>query len=153
MPTFRISKPVSGGGSDDKFPRDQHLEHLVLHIAETFTAEQVDTVHGPKDAVPVDHIICTDCLEVWSDQLVFGAAVVPRLNGAEGGVVVGRLGQGLARPGRSAPWTLDDPTDADLDQAEKFLQEYASTLRSGRIVIDTKAIAEARNGDPRNEQF
>lgn len=150
--SFKLQRPMAGGGGGDRFPRDQHLEHLVLHIAEKFTAEEVETVHGVQSAVPVEHIICADCIGVWSDQLVFGAAIVPRLDGAAG-VVVGRLGQGLAKPGRNPAWTLDDPTDGDLERAEQFLEQYASTLPSGRIVVDVREIERARAEHDDEEPF
>jgi hypothetical protein len=75
----------------------------------------------------------------------------PRLTGEpDAEVVVGRLGQGCAKPGRNAPWTLDDPTEADLAEAEAFLEKYATRLPSGTIVIDEAAMRADR---PEPEAF
>jgi hypothetical protein len=142
---FKLSKPSPGGGKWDK---DAHLDHLHVFVAnDGFGAEQVETSFGESAAVKVDHVICVRCREVVDDLLVFGAALVPRLDGAESSIVVGRLGQGLAKPGRSAPWTLDDPTDEDLATAERFLERYATTLPSGKIVLDHETIAKDRDSD------
>lgn len=142
---FNISKPSPGGGKWDK---DAHLDHLHLFIANGgFHAEDVETSFGTSPAVKVDHVVCVGCREVIDDLLVFGAALAPRLDGADAGVVVGRLGQGLAKPGRSAPWTLDDPADDDLATAEKFLEQYATSLPSGKIVLDHESIAKDRDAD------
>jgi hypothetical protein len=138
---------MAGGG--DKWDRGAHLDHAHVFIDSAFAVEAVETVHGPAEAVKVEHVACIDCAEVWSDVLVFGAALVPRLAGAEG-IVVGRLGQGLARPGRNAPWTLDDPTEADLAEAEAWLDKYATRLPSGTVVLDHKAISAGRT---QPEQF
>ena len=130
-------EPSPGG---DKWDRPAHLDHLHLFLADEFVAKQVDTSFGETAAVHVDHVVCVDDREIWADLLIFGAALVPRLDGCDPYVVVGRLGQGLAKEGRSAPWTLDDPTDADLETAERFLEAYAGTLPSGGIVLDVKQI-------------
>lgn len=141
--SFKISKPSPGGGKWDK---DAHLDHLHLFVANGgFHAEDVETSFGTSPAVKVDHVVCVKCGDVVDDLLVFGAALAPRLDGAEAGVVVGRLGQGLAKPGRSAPWTLDDPTDDDLATAERFLEQYATSLPSGRIVLDVDTLTKDRD--------
>lgn len=142
---FKISKPSPGGGQWDK---QFHLDHLHVFIANGgFSAEDVETSFGTSGAIKCDHIVCVGCREVIDDQLVFGAALVPRLDGAESNIVVGRLGQGLAKPGRSAPWVLDDPTDDDLATAERFLERFASTLPSGKVVLDHESIIKARLED------
>ena len=97
MSKFKLSKPSPGG---DKWDKAAHLDHLHLFVADEFTAEQVDTSFGESPAVHVDHVVCVDDRELWADLMIFGAALVPRLDGCDPGVVVGRLGQGLAKEGR-----------------------------------------------------
>ena len=46
-------------------------------------------------------------------------------------VVVGRLGQGLAKPGKSAPWVLNAPSADDLKTAEKY-EAYASSQKAAQ---------------------
>jgi hypothetical protein len=129
---------------DGRWNKHLHLDHLHLFVGDdTFTAETVDTANGPAKAVKVGDIVCLDCLQPWKDQLVFGARLIPRLDGAEP-PVPGRLGQGLARPGKSPAWILDDATSGDKKQAEDFLEQYATTLPSGKIMLDERAIEAAR---------
>jgi hypothetical protein len=143
MPTFRISKPSPGGTG---WQKADHLDHLHVFLGD-LTEREVETSYGDAVAAHVDHVMCVQCLEEWDDQLVFGAALVPRLTGdLDAEVIVGRLGQGLAKPGRSAPWTLDDPTDADLEAAEAFVEKYVHRLPSGAVVIDHQALAADRSG-------
>ena len=76
-------------------------------------------------------------VEGWTDQLVFGKALVPRLTG-DTDTKAGRLGQGLAKPGQSAPWVLDDPTDDDIARADKFAGRFITELPSGDLVLDAQ---------------
>ena len=149
MPKFRISKP-SAGSAGGGWQKAEHLDHLHVFVGD-LAEREVETSYGDAVAAHVEHVLCIDDLEEWDDQLVFGAALVPRLTGdPEAEVIVGRLGQGLAKPGRSAPWTLDDPTDGDLERAEAFLERYVHRLPSGDVVVDHKALADDR---PRPEPF
>ena len=59
--------------------------------------------------------------DVAEDTLLFGVALINSLKGKVGKKVLGRLGQGVAKPGRSAPWLLDDPTEDDKATARKYL--------------------------------
>ena len=145
-PRFSLSGPADGGG--DRWDKQAHLDHLHLFIGPKERRE-VETSFGLGTPAHVPLIVCIDTLEVYSDQLVFGAALEPRLTG-DSDVIVGRLGQGLAKPGRSAPWTLDDPTEADLIQAETFLEQYATRQPDGTITLDEDAIKNAR---PKLESF
>jgi len=147
MSAFKLSKPSAGGSG---WQKGDHLDHLHVFLGD-LAGREVETSFGDAVAAHVDHVMCVDCLLEWDDQLVFGAALVPRLTGdAEAEVIVGRLGQGLAKPGRSAPWTLDDPTDADLAEAEAFVDKYVHRLPSGDVVVDQRALAADR---PQLEQF
>jgi hypothetical protein len=68
-------------------------------------------------------------------------ALVPRLVDADdGAVVVGRLVRGEAKPGRNAPWLLEDPDEKDLTKAQAFVDQYGSQAKSGAISLDVKAI-------------
>ena len=147
MTTFKLSRPSAGGTG---WQKAEHLDHLTVFLGD-LSEREVETSYGPGTAAHVDHLMCVECLEEWDDQLVFGAALVPRLTGdPDAEVIVGRLGQGIAKPGRSAPWTLDDPTDEDLVEAEAFVGKYVHRLPSGDVVVDQKALYADR---PQPEQF
>lgn len=59
------------------------------------------------------------------DTLLFGVALINLLKGKVGKKVLGRLGQGVAKPGRSAPWLLAEPTEDDKVTARKYLSFIA----------------------------
>lgn len=147
---FKLSRPAAGGGGWDK---SMHLEHLHVFVAPTLESG-VETAYGTSDAARCQYIACVDDLEHWSDQLVFGAALGPKLTGdPDAEIVVGRLGQGIAKAGRSAPWTLDDPTERDLEAANDFLEKYATRLPSGTIIVDEKALATDRAKRAKDDDF
>ena len=131
---FKISKPTPGRrqvgqGRPPRPPAPVHRRRRSPPSRSTRRSATAAAVH-------VDHVVCVDDREVWADLLVFGAALVPRLDGCDADVVVGRLGQGLAKAGRSAPWTLDDPTDDDLDR--RAVPRAYAALAVGQVVLDVK---------------
>ena len=42
--------------------------------------------------------------------------------------VLGRLGQGQAKPGQDAPWVLAEATESDVDVALAFLAKIAAPV-------------------------
>src|SRR6266576_1733553 len=55
--------------------------------------------------------------KIWDDVLVFSKGIIPQLRDQIGLNVLGRVGQGEAQPGKSAPWRLRDATQADIATA------------------------------------
>jgi hypothetical protein len=87
----------------------------------------IETTFGPSDAVKCD-VACLDGDhkgETWDGTLIFPRVLQGQLSGKVGGKVLGRLGQGVAKPGQSPPWTLADPTDADRDTGRAYLAHLA----------------------------
>lgn len=83
----------------------------------------ITTVHGDTDAIRCNIAVLDgdDKGEVYSDVLVFPRRLVSQLkHHVKGDKVLGRLGQGEAKPGMSAPWVLNSATDADRKTAEKY---------------------------------
>jgi hypothetical protein len=141
---MKLSKPAPG---PDRWNKDDHLEHLHVFLG-GLTVENVDTSRGPADAAHVDVIACVDCRQAWTDQLVFGKALVPRLTGdPDAEAIVGRFSQGLAKPGQSAPWVITDPTDSEMATGDAFVAKYVTTLPSGTVVVDAKALDADRGQD------
>ena len=68
---------------------------------------------------------------VWPKVL---AGQLAAFVGKDDPVVVGRLGQGLAKPGKSAPWVLNAPTQADVTIAEKYVAHIATL-----VAVDTES--------------
>jgi hypothetical protein len=63
--------------------------------------------------------------ETYEDALVFPKVLQGQLKSRVGQMVLGRLGQGVAKSGQSAPWRLAPATAADEELADKHLRKVA----------------------------
>lgn len=122
--TDPFAPPGKGG---DKLPLDELTGALLL-----FTVKSVETgiqtAYGESDAIKTDVAALdgTHKADTWNDTLIFPRVLRSQLSGSVGGMVLGRLGRGTAKPGQSAPWVLADPTDDDKDTARKYLAYVAA---------------------------
>ena len=113
----------------DRIDLQAHLGRL-LYITVKDVKRQIQTSFGASDAVACDIAVLDGEQKgtVLNDVLIFPSVLRGQLepSAAAGAdpVVVGRLGQGLAKPGKSAPWVLNDPSDADKETAVKY-EAYA----------------------------
>lgn len=84
---------------------------------------EINTVHGTTSAVRADVIVLDgeQAETTYSDTLIFPKVIQSQVKSQIGGMVLGRLGQGQAKKGQSAPWTLDDATEADKGVARAYL--------------------------------
>jgi hypothetical protein len=75
----------------------------------------IATVHGPSDAIRCDVAVLDggSAGDEYTDTLIFPKVLQGQLRPSVGGKVLGRLGQGVAKPGQSAPWVLSAATPAD----------------------------------------
>ena len=85
------------------------LANALLIIEPTFFKEGIQTVHGVSDAIEVN-IIDLDANKEYKDILFFNVALKNSLRNKIGQKVLARIGQGVAKPGKSAPWILLDAT-------------------------------------------
>jgi hypothetical protein len=117
----RINRPAS--------PKGLNLEELrsSLLLIEALRFEaNVQTSYGEMDAVAC-HVFVVDgehAGERFRDKLIFPKMLVSQLKGqvGTGEYTCGRLIKGVAlKKGQSDPWLIDDPSDADLEAAAKFL--------------------------------
>ena len=69
----------------------------------------IQTVHGETDAIEVN-IVNLDDNAVHNNVLFFNIALKNALKSKVGHKVLARIGQGTAKPGKSAPWILLDAT-------------------------------------------
>lgn len=69
----------------------------------------ITTVHGDADAIEVNIINLDDNTE-HNNVLFFNVALKNSLKSKVGHKVLARIGQGVAKPGKSAPWILLDAT-------------------------------------------
>ena len=101
---------------------------LLILVKPTEFREQIETAHGPTDAVAADVVILDGdrAGDEIDDALIFGKVVINQVKRSIGGMVLGRVSQGVKQKGKNAPWQLSDPTDADKDVARAYLAK-AST--------------------------
>lgn len=144
---------VGGGGSSGgggSFDKDAHEGHLVFAIG-VESRPDMQTRFGTSDAAHCAYWGCVDDSTVVEDYLLFGAALVPVVvSDSEAGfdAVCGRLVKGTASGGHSAPWLLETPTAEDQELLSKWLDDHATRLKSGRIVIEPVEPTSSTDDEP-----
>jgi hypothetical protein len=119
-----FSSPASATGLDLK-----GLQGALLLIDVHSVESGITTTFGPTDAVRADVAVLDGPLagETYTDTLIFPKVLQSQLRSMVGGKVLGRLGQGQAKPGQSAPWVLGDPTEADRQLGLQWLSRTTMT--------------------------
>lgn len=117
-----VSASAPSGGIDFK----EHKGSLL--IVEVLGVEaHVPTVHtkpgeqSPAVRANVHVITGPGESEDYEDTLVFPKVLQGQLKSKVGQKVVGRLNQGIAKPGQSAPWLIDPATEDDLAKAREWI--------------------------------
>ena len=82
----------------------------------------IKTSFGDADAVRANVHVLTGPAESedYEDTLIFPKLLVGQTKNQIGRKVVGRLGQGVAKPGQSAPWVLEPATEDDIAKAREW---------------------------------
>lgn len=122
-----VSAPAPSGG----IKLDEHQGKLL--IIEPLSIETgVQTAYGPADPVCANVHVLTGpgTSEDYPSALIFPKVLAGQLKGQIGKKVVGRLGQGTAKPGQSAPWVLEEATADDLTKAQEWLAKQAPAVTS-----------------------
>lgn len=119
-----FDKPAApSGGIDFKT-----LSGALLVVDVLSVEEHVPTVHtkpGEKSpAVKADVFVLDGASqgEEFLGTLIFPKILQSQLGRSVGRKVIGRLTQGTAKPGQSAPWMLAEATEADNAAGEQWLQ-------------------------------
>lgn len=114
-----FTAPTQGGGDSVKVA---DLAGKLLIITPTEHKREITTVHGVTDAVEVN-IVDLDGNDSHSGILFFNIALKNALKDKIGQKVLARIGQGSAKPGKSAPWILIDATGNpdDLAKANAYI--------------------------------
>lgn len=111
--------------------------HLLI-ITPTEYKVGIETVHGKAEAVEVE-VINLDTKQTHSSLLWFNVALRNALKNKIGQKVLARIGQGAAKPGKSAPWILIDATgDAN---AVAIANAYLTSAPAPAIATPTPAAA------------
>jgi hypothetical protein len=121
-----FSAPTPGGG--DKLPvADINGHFVIVHV--TSYEENITTVNGPANAVRVnvaDLSTGTHHLDVmWFPKVIVGS-----LRNQIGKTILAKVAQGVAQPGKSAPWILEDATgdNCGVAAAEKWMAANPGVL-------------------------
>ena len=122
-----FADPGAPGG--DKLPLAELNGALLLfEVREALT--DVQTTFGTTNPVRVTcHALDgANKGEVYDDTLIFPKILCSQLKDKVGSVVIARLGQGIAKPGQSAPWTLNAITDAERALAKDYFATYTAPV-------------------------
>lgn len=122
--TDQFSEPTApGAGCDWK-----ELNGSLLIIDVLGVKQGIATTYGASDAVQATVTVADGPKvgTVYNDTLIFPKILQSQTSGKVGSKVLGRLGQGVAKPGQSAPWMLNPATDADKAQAGAVLTQLAA---------------------------
>ena len=86
-------------------PKAADLAGQLLIITPLDYRKDIDTVNGKADAISCD-VVNLDTNEQHSDVLFFNIAIRNALKNLIGQKVLCRIQQGVAKPGKTAPWVL-----------------------------------------------
>ncbi|MEU6674839.1 hypothetical protein [Streptomyces sp. NPDC046925] len=120
----------SAAGAGDNFNPNELNGHLLL-IYPGATKMVMTQSYGEKEAVAAEiHVLdvvdpATGHPPVLTNTLIFNAVLIGQLKGegAKGGMVLGRLGQGANTKG-NAPWLLMDYTPQDEQVARQYIATH-----------------------------
>lgn len=117
--------------------------HLLIVSPIEFKAN-IQTVNGPADAIEVN-VVDLDTNEEHISLLWFNVALKNALKPLIGQKVLGRIGQGVAKPGKNPPWLLNDAT-GDADAVAKANAYIAGALP--KVAAPAAATPSANINDP-----
>lgn len=123
-----MSNPFERPASATGIQWADHKGRLLLVEPKAFETG-ISTSLGDKDAVRADVTIidAPGQPEEYVDTLIFPRALIGQTKSMVGKKVLGRLGQGQAKPGQSAPWRLEDPTPGDIEVGKKYLESRTAS--------------------------
>ena len=120
------------GGIDFK-----DLSGALLLVDVLGVEDHVPTVHtkpGEKSPAVRANVVVLDGAQAgtrYDDTLIFPKILQSQTKTHVGEKVLGRLGQGTAKPGQSAPWQLNEATPADIAVAEAWVTQNSKPAITG----------------------
>src|SRR5699024_3627411 len=115
----------AGPGSGEKIT---DFEGRLLLLTPTEPVEGMDASIGKSDVVRADMVVLDGDQQGHEvpDLLVFQTALrrdlLRIMNGGVSKMMLGRLGRGEAKQGKSAPWIFIQPTDEDKALARQYIE-------------------------------
>lgn len=129
MITFKA--PTAGGG--DHLALADVKDHFVLLYVNEYIAEMT-TANGVSDAVNISVADLTTG-EHHINVLWFANVIVGSLKRQQGEFVLAKVAQGIPKPGKNAPWILEDATGNPevLAAAQKWVAANPGVLEGNPI--------------------
>lgn len=102
----------------------EDLQGRLLLIEPKAVETGIQTAFGEKEAVRADVTVidAPDAPEVYPDALIFPGVLISQTRSLIGKMVLGRLGQGVGKPGQKPPWRLDEATEADIAIGKRYVE-------------------------------
>ena len=124
-------------------PKPADLQGHLLIITPTAYKTGITTSLGEAEAIECD-VVDLDTNDEHYSVLFFNVALRSALKPNIGSQVLARIGQGIAKPGKSAPWILLDATNdaADVKKATDYIANGFATVAA------PKGVNKARKADP-----
>lgn len=145
-----LNAPKPSLPEGDQLAAKDILGHLLVIIPVEFV-ESIPTEFGDSPAVRSDIAVLTqDGQPVYHDVLWFNVALRNTLKQQIGEGVCARMGQGTKKPGRDAPFLLEEVSAEDFAYAEAWLaqnpqfEKDAMAKVSGRAGLAAPAQAQAK---------
>lgn len=123
---------------------DLNGQLLIIEPVEYRTG--IETVHGAADAIEVNIVNLDSENTVHNNVLFFNVALKNALKTKIGQKVLARIGQGVAKPGKSAPWILIDAT-ADAAAVAKA-NAYISAAPAVAVAPAAQTVTDVSNLPP-----
>jgi hypothetical protein len=122
-----MSNPFAAPAPPGSGIKWDELSGRLLLIEPTAVKTEIKTSFGDADAVVADIAILDGDTkgDTYPEALVFPKVLQGQLRSKLGEKVLGRLAQGQAKPGQSAPWLLNEATADDIQVGVRYL-EYRS---------------------------
>lgn len=122
-----MTDPFADPGSSTSVEWGDLLGSLLL-LTVHGVERDIATVHGTTDAMSADVAVLDGPKRgtVYDGALVFPKLLQSQLRSRVGQKVLGRLGQGEAKRGQSAPWMLAAATDDDKRVGRDYLANAMS---------------------------
>ncbi len=123
-----FAKPAAPGSG---IKLEDHLGALLL-IEPLSLETGITTAYGDSDAIKANvHVIDGPGAPAdYEETLIFPKVLQGQLKRSIGQKVLGRLGQGQAKPGQSAPWVLNEATADDITKGETWVAQKAPAVTS-----------------------
>ena len=105
----------------------QALKGHLLLIQPQGIETDIPTVHGAATAVRANITVLDgpDAGTTTEDALIFPRVMQGQVKSRIGQLVLGRLTQGVAKPGQTAPWLLAEATQDDIAVADAHMRKAA----------------------------